>query len=162
MNVEPARTALAHKVRRLGHLDLPGAGQVTVARARLCRAHPEPGPSRHLDRRHLRSAQSARRRDRHARRSALAQPQGARRRRHHDRQSRAQHERDRPPRRAAAGRARASLPREARARADARRDCRGAGRRARPTCAELEAAAKRGYHNGGFKIYDVPTRRSRS
>ncbi len=31
MNVASANTALAHKVRRLGHLDLPGAGQVTIA-----------------------------------------------------------------------------------------------------------------------------------
>jgi hypothetical protein len=31
MNVERGKTALAQKVRRLGHLDLPGAGQVTVS-----------------------------------------------------------------------------------------------------------------------------------
>ena len=30
MNVHQGNTSLAHKVRRLGHLDLPGAGQVTV------------------------------------------------------------------------------------------------------------------------------------
>ena len=34
--------ALARNVRRIGHLDLPGAGQVTIAgQLRLCRAHSE-------------------------------------------------------------------------------------------------------------------------
>ena len=34
--------ALARNVRRIGHLDLPGAGQVTIAgQYRLCRAHSE-------------------------------------------------------------------------------------------------------------------------
>jgi hypothetical protein len=31
MNIEGTRTALARKVRQLGHLDLPGAGQVTIS-----------------------------------------------------------------------------------------------------------------------------------
>src|SRR5205807_7431241 len=31
MNNERPKTALAHKVRRLGHLDLAGAGQVTIS-----------------------------------------------------------------------------------------------------------------------------------
>jgi hypothetical protein len=31
MNIERPKTALAHKVRRLGHLDLAGAGQVTIS-----------------------------------------------------------------------------------------------------------------------------------
>ena len=44
---------LARNVRRLGHLDLPGAGQVCGrGPPRLCRAHPEQEPARHLDRRH--------------------------------------------------------------------------------------------------------------
>jgi hypothetical protein len=31
MNIEGTRTTLARKVRQLGHLDLPGAGQVTIS-----------------------------------------------------------------------------------------------------------------------------------
>ena len=139
----------------LGHLDLPGAGQVTVAGPlRLCRAHPEQAEPRHLDRRYRRSGKSAPGRDRHARRSDLAQPQGARRRRSDGRQPRAQSDADRPARRAVAGRA-------------ARAAATSLG--ATPTRAELaqklsvteadlaaiEAAEKQPYRNGGFRIYDV-------
>ena len=54
MNKIDRQTSLAHNVRRLGHLDLAGAGQVTVCGLpRLCRAHPEQGPSRHHHHRHL-------------------------------------------------------------------------------------------------------------
>ncbi len=31
MNIEGTRTALSRKVRQLGHVDLPGAGQVTIS-----------------------------------------------------------------------------------------------------------------------------------
>ena len=117
--IERHASPLARNVRRLGHLDLAGRGPGHDLRlACLCRAHSEPGPSRHLDHRRLRSAQPARGRHRHARRSGVAQPQGAGRRRHHDRQSRAEHEPDRPARRAAAGGA-ARVDRGARTRADA-------------------------------------------
>jgi hypothetical protein len=39
MNIVERRTALAHKVRRLGHLDLAGAGQVTIAGAHAYVGH---------------------------------------------------------------------------------------------------------------------------
>ena len=153
--VERQPSPLARNVRRLGHLDLPGAGQVTVAGRHAYVGHipnknhlgtsiidiADPGNPRVVATITL---------DDHE----LAQPQGAGRWRHHDRQSRAQHERDRTARR--------ELP-AARRELDARRS--GASRnheeiaaRMRVTaddCASSRSSRQRGYHNGGFKIYDV-------
>ena len=101
---------------------------------RLCRAHSEPGSSRHLDHRHFRTAPAARGRHHHARRSRIPQPQGAGRGRHHDRQSRAQHEQDRAPCRAAAGgaaRARRGAQARAHTAGNRREDERDRGRSAR-------------------------------
>ena len=146
--------ALAHKVRRLAHLDIPGAGQVTVAGH-----HAYVGHIPNKDRLGTTiidvadPASSARRRNHHARRSGLAQPQGPRRRRRDDRQSRTQHEPHRAARRATAGRARGTC-RTVAARTDRGRDRRQDGRQ-RSRFARLEAAGAQRYENGGFKVYDV-------
>ena len=85
--VERSKPSMARNVRRLGHLDLPGAGQVYVDGKYAYVGHitNKEGP-RHHHPRHFRPEQAARGRDHHARRPDLAQPQGARDRRHHDRQ----------------------------------------------------------------------------
>ena len=148
--------ALARNVRRLGHLDLPGAGQVTVAGHYAYVGHI---PNKQnlgtsivdiSDPANPRVVAAAITLDD----SDLAQPQGSRRRRSDGRQSRAQSDADRAPRRAAPGRA----PRVA-GRAWTRADPRGNRRRSsispRPILRAVEAAEKQPYRNGGFRIYDV-------
>ena len=141
--VERPKTALARNVRRLGHLDLAGAGQVTIAGNHAYVGH-IPSASQLgtsiIDISDPRDA--ARGRHHHARRSGLPQPQGARRRRHHDRQPRAQHEQDRTACRAVAGGA-ARARRRAQARADVAGDRRQAERyRRRPARSRGVRAAR--------------------
>ena len=103
--VERKPLPLARNIRRLGHIDLPGAGQVCVSGKHAYVGHI---PNKdHLGTSIVDISDPENPRvvaHHHARRSHLAQPQGARGRRHHDRQSRAQSHRHRPPRRRVAAR----------------------------------------------------------
>ena len=148
---------MARNVRRLGHLDLAGAGQVTCrGQARLCRAHPEQGQSRHHDHRHRRSratrAWSPRSRSTiRTSHSHKVRVVGDIMIVNHERNPTAIGRRaDELPRRADAS----SPPRSGRAPTHAEiADL--ARRRARTTSRRSRQEAKRGYHNGGFKVYDV-------
>ena len=154
--VDRPNGALARNVRRIGHLDLPGAGQVNVAGHYAYVGHIPNKQQLGTSIVDISDPANPRAgRDSHARRSDLAQPQGARRRRHHGGQSRAQHDAGRPARRAVAGDRGASCA----TRSAANRRAPSSRRSSTSTEADLVAIEDgreaQPYRNGGFRIYDV-------
>ena len=102
--IERQTSPLARNVRRLGHLDLPGAGQVCLSGSHAYVGHIPNAEQRGTSIVDVSDPKQPRvvatiTLDDHR----VPQPQGARRGRHLDRQSRAQHEQDRTARRAVAG-----------------------------------------------------------
>src|SRR5712691_6801632 len=152
--IERSNTNLAHKVRRLGHLDLAGAGQVTISGSHAFVGH-IPGPHRLgtsiidiSDPRNPRVVATV----------TLDDPES------HSHKARVvgdilivNHERNMSK----IGRRAEQLPAARRALADElKREPRPEEIAARMSVTAddlrtLEEFEKRGYHNGGFKIYDV-------
>ncbi len=152
--IDRPKAALARNVRRLGHLDLAGAGQVTVAGSHAYVGHI---PSASQLGTSIVDISDPRRprvvatitlddQDSHSHKARVA---GDIMIVNHERNmSKIGRRAEQLPA------ARARSERAAQARADARGDRRQDERdRRRP--AQLEEFEQRGYHNGGFKIYDV-------
>src|SRR5215467_566344 len=152
--VERQPVPLARNVRRLGHLDLPGAGQVTVAGHHAYVGHipnknhlgtsiidiADPGNPRVVATITL---------DDHTSHSHKVRVAGDLMIVNHERNptaiGRRADELPRAQREIAAALGRAPTPAELAARLGV----------TEPDIREIEAEAKRGYHNGGFKIYDI-------
>jgi hypothetical protein len=154
--VERQSSLLARNVRRIGHIDLPGAGQVTVAGRHAYVGH-IPNKN-HLGTSIIDIADPTNPRvvatitlDDHTSHSHKARVAGDIMIVNHERNP------------TAIGRRADELPRvrrelaEALGREPSHADIATRLGVTEADVAEIEAEAKRGYHNGGFKIYDVST-----